>query len=102
MLEIVAAAGRHRNVYIDTSAHTIADMASPGSGWEPLLFAMRGPVRRRVLFGSLHWTQGRHPAEIAAEAAELPLSSDAIDAWLHDNACRLLRVDASFATATSA
>lgn len=92
VLEMVAVALRHRNVYIETSAHRPADMASAGSGWEPLLFHARGPLRGRVLFGSLGWAQGSTLTEVADEVWNLPIPEEARRAWLHDNAAGLLQV----------
>ncbi|MEU8796423.1 amidohydrolase family protein [Spirillospora sp. NPDC048819] len=88
--EMLAVAQRHANVHLEFSSHRPSRMAARGSGWEPLLTLGATSVRDRVLFGSTSWTQARTPAALAAEVTRLGLPDDAVRAWLHGNAERLL------------
>ncbi len=88
--ELVAVMMRQPNVYLDTSAHNPALMAAPGSGWEPLLHQLRGPLRRRVLFGSASIVHGVPAQRFADGVLRLGLPEPLVRGWLHDNAACLL------------
>jgi predicted TIM-barrel fold metal-dependent hydrolase len=100
--EGMAVLQRHRNVYLEFSAHRARHMAMPGSGWEPLFLYGRGVVRNQIMFGSAAFVQSATVCELADEVRALSLSDNVIRAWLHDNAARLLgRPLASVVVATS-
>ncbi|WP_160165499.1 amidohydrolase family protein [Conexibacter woesei] len=88
--ELVAVLMRHPNVYLDTSAHDPARMAAPGSGWEPLLHGLAGPLRRQVVFGSAALVHGRGWRDFAGGVPALGLPDALAAAWLYGNAARLL------------
>jgi uncharacterized protein len=101
--EGMAVLQRHRNVYLEFSAHRAKHMAMPGSGWEPLFLYGRGVVRSQIMFGSAAFVQSSTVRELADEVRALTLSENVIRAWLHDNAARMLgRPVAAVATKTLA
>jgi hypothetical protein len=81
---------RHRNVYVDLSAHRPRTFTRPNSGWEPLLRYGNRQLADKVLFASTWTLLGIPPADLVAEIKELPLGDDALDGWLGGNALRLL------------
>jgi uncharacterized protein len=91
--ELIAVMMRQPNVYLDTSAHNPAGMASPGSGWEPLLHHLPGLLRGRVVFGSASVVHGVPARDFADGVLALGLPAALAGAWLHDNAARLLGLD---------
>ena len=88
--ELVAVAQRHRRVRLEISSHRPSQMPAPGSGWEPLLAAGSGPIRRKVLFGSCAWVHRVPLGRLATEVRELGLGEAATRDWLSHNARRLL------------
>lgn len=93
VLEMVAIAQRHRNVYLEISTHRPERMAQPGSGWEPLLLYGRSTLRHRVLFGSMTWVNAAPVHEVTEQVAALGLGEDITDDWLYGNAARLLGLE---------
>jgi predicted TIM-barrel fold metal-dependent hydrolase len=71
--DLVAAAWRHSNLYIDPSGHRWKYLATPGSGWEMLLHFGNSVLQNKILFGT-DWPLMPIPMkEIAEEARALPL-----------------------------
>ncbi len=91
--EMVAVMMRQPNLYLDTSAHNPAMMPAPGSGWEPMLLNLRGPLRKRVVFGSASVIHGISARRFADGVSRLGLPEPVAAAWLHDNAAALLGLD---------
>lgn len=89
-LETIAVCQRQPNVYLELSTHRAANIAAPGSGWEPLLHYGATAIRRKVLFGSCEWVHGVPVGELADEFLDLDLDPRTLRAWLYDNAARLL------------
>lgn len=73
VLEMVAAAWHNDNVYIEISSHRAAHMAKPGSGWEPLFNYGNGPLKDKLLWGSI-WPFLDLERQLA-EFKELPFSA---------------------------
>lgn len=90
VLETIAVAQRHRNVYIEFSTHRPAWMGRAGSGWEPLLLYGRGAIRRKVMFGTATWVHDVSPSVLAREVAGIGLDEGVVRDWLYGNAARLL------------
>lgn len=90
VLETIAVAWRHRNVFIDISGVRPRYMLKPGSGWEPLLNYGATVVADKVLWGS-NWPQVT-PEEGLAAINSFPLSDDARAKWLGGNAAQLLGI----------
>lgn len=90
VLETIAVCQRHPNVYLELSTHRAANIGAAGSGWEPLLHYGSTAIRRKVLFGSCEWVHGVPVGQLADEFAALDLDPRTLQAWLHDNALRLL------------
>lgn len=83
--EMIAVAWKHRNVFIDTSAHL------PKRYGDSLLRWMRGPLRTKVLFATDYPLL---PYErVMKEIAELQLPEDVLRAFLRDNARRVLKLE---------
>ena len=90
VLETLALCQRHPNVHVEFSTHRARHMARPGSGWEALFGFGATAVRHKVLFGGVEWAQGLSTGRLAAEVADCGIAEPVRDAWLHDNAFRLL------------
>ncbi len=86
--EAVAVAWRHPNVYLEPSAFRYKHLAAAGSGWEPLLYYGDRTIADKVLFGSLWPLVGVTLAQAVDEVRALPLKSETIAKWTHDNARR--------------
>ncbi len=94
MTEMVAVLRRHPNVHVESSSYSAAVITRPGSGWDPLLAHLEGPIARQVLFGTTSWVTGQtagdagHQLDEALRAQGVPERH--VRGWLHDNAARLL------------
>lgn len=86
--ELIAVAWRHPNVSIGLVAVRPKYLATPNSGYEPLLQYCNSILQDRIIFGSSYPSQpvGRCVEEIEA----LPLKDNVKRKWLHDNAARFL------------
>jgi predicted TIM-barrel fold metal-dependent hydrolase len=89
VLDMMMVAWRHRNVYIDISAHRPRHFTVPESGWPPLVYYGNRMLSDRVLFASTWTLLGISPADLIAEIRELPLKDHVIEQWLGGNALRL-------------
>lgn len=85
--EMVAVARKHENVYIDTSAYTIARLPE-----ELIRFMKTRTGQRKVLFGTNYPMIGHEHA--LAGLDDLELSDEARRDFLRGNAERLFRLEA--------
>jgi predicted TIM-barrel fold metal-dependent hydrolase len=90
VLEAVLLAWKYPNVYIELAAHRPRYLATPGTGWEPLLRFGQTTIKDKVLFGTGWFLLGRAPAQIVEEFRALPIAEDVIERWLGANAQALL------------
>jgi len=90
VLEAVLLAWKYPNVYLELAAHRPKYLATPGTGWEPLLRFGQTTIRDKVLFGTGWFLLGRPPGQIVDEFRALPVADDVLELWLHGNAERLL------------
>ncbi len=90
--EMVAAAWRHQNLYIDPSGHRWKYLSTPNSGWEMLLHFGNTVLQNKVLFGTDWPLMPLSLAEIAAEARALPLKPEVTEKWMGGNSARLLEL----------
>jgi predicted TIM-barrel fold metal-dependent hydrolase len=88
--ELVGAARRHKNMYIDLAAHRPRNIPKPGSGWEMMLQFGNTLLQDRMLFASSWITLGMQPAAVVAEYEELPLRDSVREKWMGLNAMKLL------------
>jgi len=88
--EMVAAAWRHPNLYIDPSGHRWKYLAAPRSGWEMLLHFGNSTIQDKVLFGTDWPLLPMSMGEILEEARSLPLKPAVLEKWLGGNAARLM------------
>jgi len=95
VLDAVVVAWRHKNVYLDISAHRPKHFAAPGSGWEPLLRFGDTTIRNKVLFGTSWDILGLPMRQLIDEVRALPLRPDTVEAWLYGNGAKLFRADAT-------
>ncbi len=93
--ELVGAARRHQNLYIDLAAHRPRNIPKPGSGWEMMLQFGNTLLQDRMLFASSWMTLGLSASQVVAEYDELPLRDNVRPKWMGLNAARLLNVDPS-------
>jgi predicted TIM-barrel fold metal-dependent hydrolase len=89
LMDMVAVAWRHPNIYISPAGQRFRYFAKPGSGWEPLLNYGNGLLKDRVLYGT---TWPLLPLRrTVREVNELPLAADVKSKWLGGNALKLLK-----------
>ncbi len=93
VLEMIAVAWRHRNVYMEISAMRPKYIAMENSGWGPLLNYGNSVLQDRVMFAT-SWPllpMKRTVEEVRA----LPLKEEVKEKWLYKNAARFLKLDLS-------
>ena len=61
VLESALLAWKYPNVYLELAAHRPSYLATPGTGWEPLLRYGTTTIRDKVLFGTGWFLLGRPP-----------------------------------------
>lgn len=88
--ELVAMAWRHPNLWIGLSAVRPKLLATPNSGYEPLLQYGRSVLKERVIFGSGF---PMLPVERSVqEVVSLGLPADVTANWLYSNAAEFLAI----------
>jgi hypothetical protein len=90
VLESALLAWKYPRVYLELAAHRPRYLATPGTGWEPLLRYGTTTIRDKVLFGTGWFLLGRPPAQIVDEFRALPVPEDVLEMWLWRNAEALL------------
>src|SRR5687767_2525129 len=90
VLEAALIAWKYPNVYLELAAHRPKYLATPGTGWEPLLRYGTTTIRDKVLFGTGWFLLGRPPGQIVEEFRALPVGEDVLEMWLWRNADALL------------
>jgi predicted TIM-barrel fold metal-dependent hydrolase len=90
VLEAVLLAWKYPNVYLELAAHRPRYIATPGTGWEPLLRFGATTIKEKVLFGTGWFLLGRPPGQVLEEFRELPLPEEVLELWIRGNAERLL------------
>lgn len=91
VLEMVAVAWRHPNVYIDLAAFRPRHIFTPGSGWEALVYYGQRTIADRLTFGTTWSLLGMTPQEVVTEAKDVSWPESVKQRWLHDNAWALLQ-----------
>lgn len=91
--ELTAVAQRHRRVHLEISSHRPRHFTVPGSGWEPLMFAGRTTISRKIMFGSCAAIHEEPVSRLVDEVRQLDLGRDVEQAWLSGNARRLLGLE---------
>ena len=89
VLEMVAVAWKHENVYIELGGVSPKYFATPGGGWEPLLQYGNTLLQNQVLFATDSMLPHRRCVD---ELKALPLKEEVKDKWLGGNAARLLKL----------
>ena len=87
ILEMVAIAWKHPNVYIEIGAVSPKYLGMPGSGWEPLMQYGNSLLQNQVLFATDNMLPARRCVD---ELKALPLKEEVKEKWLGGNAARLL------------
>jgi predicted TIM-barrel fold metal-dependent hydrolase len=90
VLESALLAWKYPRVYLELAAHRPRYLATPGTGWEPLLRYGTTTIRDKVLFGTGWFLLGRPPGQVVEEFRALPVSEDVMEMWLWRNAEALL------------
>lgn len=93
VLEMIAVAWRHPNVYLEISAMRPKYIGMENSGWGPLLNYGNSILQDRVMFAT-SWPllpMKRTVEEVRA----LPLKESVKKKWLYQNAARFLKIEAA-------
>lgn len=90
VLDTMALAWRHPNVYIEISGVRTKYLALAGTGWEPLMVYGNSILSRKVLWGS-NWPQV-DPRESIETIRSFPLKESTKAQWLGENAAQLFGV----------
>ncbi len=86
VLEFLALAMRHENVYLNFETHAPERIGMPGSGYEPYLFYGERNLKDRICFASNWGTQSIPVEDIIAQVEALPFSDSAKEHILYQNA----------------
>ena len=86
VLDFLALALRHENVYLNFETHAPEKIGMPGSGYEPYLFYGERNLKDRICFASNWATQSLPREEIIGQVEALPCSEDAKEHILYANA----------------
>jgi predicted TIM-barrel fold metal-dependent hydrolase len=86
MLEMCALAWKHRNLYLEISAHRPRHLLRAGSGWEPLFNFGTGVIKDKILLGTASFLLGMSPSEVLEEFKALNVPGDVLTRWLGINA----------------
>jgi predicted TIM-barrel fold metal-dependent hydrolase len=89
VMDMMMVAWRHRNVFVDISAHRPKHFTVDASGWSPLLHYGNRMLSDRVVFASTWTLAGISVKTLLDEVRALPLKDDVIDQWLGGNAQRV-------------
>jgi predicted TIM-barrel fold metal-dependent hydrolase len=95
VLESALLAWKYPHVYLELAAHRPRYIATPGTGWEPLLRYGTTTIRDKVLFGTGWFLLGRPPVQIVEEFRALPVGEEVLEMWLWRNAEALLGAGAA-------
>jgi len=90
VLEMMAVAWKHPNVYIELGGVSPKYFATPGSGWEPLMQYGNTLLQNQVLFATDNMLPHKRCVE---ETKALPLKEEVKEKWLCGNAARLLGLE---------
>ena len=90
VLESALLAWKYEHVYLELAAHRPRYLATPGTGWEPLLRYGTTTIKDKVLFGTGWFLLGRPPGQVTDEFRSLPVPEDVLEMWLWRNAEALL------------
>ena len=86
VLEFIALAIRHENVYVNFETHSPERLNMPGSGYEHYLYYGERQIKNRLCFAS-NWTTQSQPVEdIIAQVEALPFADDTKERILYHNA----------------
>jgi hypothetical protein len=91
VLEMIAVAWRHPNVYMEISAMRPKYMAREHSGWEPLLNYGDTILQDRIFFAT-SWPLLPFKRSIE-EVRALPLKETVKEKWLYKNAAEFLKIE---------
>ncbi|MDO4493968.1 MAG: amidohydrolase family protein [Clostridia bacterium] len=86
VLDFLALAMRHENLYLNFETHAPEKMAQRGSGYEPYLYYGERNLKERICFASNWGTQSIPVEDLVAQVEALPFSDSAKDNILYNNA----------------
>jgi len=92
VLEMIAVAWRHPNVYMEISAMRPKYMAREHSGWGPLLNYGNTILQDRIMFAT-SWPLLPFKRSVE-EVQALPLKESVKEKWLYQNAAKFLNIEA--------
>jgi predicted TIM-barrel fold metal-dependent hydrolase len=91
VLELIAVAWRHPNVFMETSAMRPKHMLKDHSGWGPLFNYGNSILADRIMFATA-WPLLPFKRSID-EFRQFPLKDEVMEKWLYGNAARLLGIE---------
>ena len=91
VLDFIALAYRHQNVYLNFETHEPRKMNMRGSGYEPYLFYAETQLKDRLCFASNWTTQSISVDDLAKQVEDLPLQKDTIQRILYTNAAEFYK-----------
>ena len=86
VLDFIALAYRHQNVYLNFETHEPRKMNIRGSGYEPYLYYAETQLKDRLCFASNWTTQSISVDDLAKQVEDLPLQKDTIKRIMYTNA----------------
>ncbi|MFN3239018.1 MAG: amidohydrolase family protein, partial [Pseudomonadales bacterium] len=92
VLDLVAIATRHKNIYIDIACRRVKQLMAPGAGYEALLYYGDRILQDKIIFASGWGTQNIPLAQLIDECSNLPLKESVYEKWMYHNAARALKL----------
>ena len=89
--EMIAVSWRHPNLYIEISGTMPKYIATPDTGWEPLIRYGSSVLKNKILWAS-NWPM-ISPRESLAEFDKFPLKDDVKQLWFGGNALKVLGLE---------
>ncbi len=86
VLDFLALPRRHKNVYVNFETHLPEKMAQHGSGYEPYVYYADHGLTDRICFATNWTTQSLSVVDLIKQVEALPISDNAKDHILYQNA----------------
>ncbi len=91
VLDFIALAFRHQNVFLNFETHEPRKMNIRGSGYEPYLYYAETQLKDRLCFASNWTTQSISVMDLVKQVEDLPLQEDTVERILYTNAAEFYK-----------